>query len=127
MPVMDETDKDGGLARGALALTTAITNEVCKGAISLDQAQSVFRNVRLLAQDMESFAPKACAAEAADSFQTVSGAVVCHNFRAAQMEVRPFACGLSFLPTEARRALFGFCFAGLLPKWTIVRDLRHKQ
>ena len=110
--VIDETDKDLGLTRAAL--TTAIANEVRKGAISLERAQSVFRNARLPAQDMESFAPKARAAEAADSFQTVSEAVVCHKIRAGQMEVRPFACGLSFLP-------------GLLPKWTIVRDLRHKQ
>jgi hypothetical protein len=35
MPVIDESDEHGGLARAALALTTAIASEVRKGVISL--------------------------------------------------------------------------------------------
>ena len=75
---------------------------------------------------MGSFA-RAHAAEAADYFQRVLEALVCHKLEQGQMEGGPFACGLSFLPTETRRAPSGFCLADLLPKWTTLRDLRHKQ
>jgi hypothetical protein len=70
---------------------------------------------------------KAHAAEAADYFHRVLEALVCHKLEQGQMEVGPLACGLSFPPTETRRAPSGFCLVGLLSKWTTLRDLRRKQ
>src|SRR5689334_3877290 len=109
------------VARVALALTTAIANEVRKGAISLQKARTVFKTARWLVHDRDSFAENAGKAEAADSFLKIflkiSEAVVRHkSIRAGK--VRPFACGLSLLPTKARRALrqgfrgLGFCLSG---------------
>jgi hypothetical protein len=134
--MIDETDEHGALARAALALTTAIANEVRQGAKSLQQARSVFRNARSLVHDVESFAENARTAEAADSFLKISEAVVRHKSSRAG-KVRPFACGLSFLPTEARRALRQglegsvVAFPGLPSKGTAkgtnVRNLGHNQ
>jgi hypothetical protein len=126
MPVIDEIDKDGGLARAALSLTTATANEVRKGAISLQKARTVFKTARWLVHDRDSFAENAGTAEAADSFLKISDAVVHHkSIRAGK--VRPFACGLSLLPTKARRALRHglegsvFAFPGLPSKGTTKR------
>jgi hypothetical protein len=83
--MIDETDRHGGLAQAALALTTAIANEVCKRAISLEQARTVFKTARWLAHDLESFAENARKAEAADNFLTVSEAVVRHKFDQGQV------------------------------------------
>jgi hypothetical protein len=105
------------VARAALALTTAIANEVRKGAISLQKARTVFKTARWLVHDRDSFAENAGKAKAADSFLKISEAVVRHkSIRAGK--VRPLACGLSLLPTKARRALrqgfrgLGFCLSG---------------
>jgi PPE-repeat protein len=76
----DETDEHAGLARAALALTTAIASEVRNGAISLRQARTVFKTARWLVQDCDRFAENARTAEAADNFLTVSEAVVRHKF-----------------------------------------------
>jgi hypothetical protein len=126
MPVIDDINKDGGLARGALALTTAIANEVRKGAISLLKARTVFKTARWLVHDRDSLAENAGTAEAADSFLKISEAVVRHkSIRAGK--VRPFACGLSLLPTKARRALRQglegsvFAFPGLPSEGTTKR------
>ena len=83
--MIDETDRHGGLARAALALTTAIANEVRKRAISLEQAWTVFKIARWLAHDLESSAENARKAEAADNFLTVSEAVVRHKFDQGQV------------------------------------------
>ena len=74
MLMIDETDEHGGLARAALALTTAIANEVRKGAISLQKARTVFKTARWLVHDRDSFAENAGKAEAADSFLKISEA-----------------------------------------------------
>ena len=83
--MIDETDRHGGLARAALALTTAIANGVRKCAISLEQARTVFKTARRLVHDLESFAENARMAEAADNFLTVSEAVVRHKFEQGQV------------------------------------------
>ena len=79
MPMTDDTDRDRGLARAALALTTAIANEVRKGAISLEQAKTVFKTARWLVHDVESFPENDRTAQTADSFLTVSEAVARHK------------------------------------------------
>jgi hypothetical protein len=84
MLMIDETDEHGGLARAALALTTAIANEVRKGAISLQQARTVFKTARWLVHDSDSFVENARTAEAADNFLTVSEAVMRHKFEQGQ-------------------------------------------
>jgi hypothetical protein len=85
MLVIDETDEHGGLARAALALTTAIANEVRKGAISLQQARTVFKTARWLVHDRDSFAENARTAEAADNFLTVSEAVIRNKYEQGQV------------------------------------------
>jgi hypothetical protein len=53
--MIDETDTKMVDWRGGFALTTTIENEVGKGAtFRANRLGSVFRNTRLLAQDMES-------------------------------------------------------------------------
>jgi hypothetical protein len=92
MPMIDETDRHGGLARAALALTTAIANEVRKRAISHEPARTVFKTARWLAHDLESFAENARTAEAADNFLTVSEAVVRHKFDQGEVRHLSAAC-----------------------------------
>lgn len=124
--MIDEIDKDGGLARAALALTTAIANEVREDAISLQMARTVFKTARWLVHDRGSFAENAGTAEAADRFLKMSEAVVRHK-SIRPGKARAFACGLSLLPTKARRALRQglegsfFAFPGLPSKGTTKR------
>ncbi len=66
--MIDETDEHGGLARAALALTTAIASEVRNGAISLRQARTVFKTARWLVQDCDSFAENARTARQPTTF-----------------------------------------------------------
>jgi hypothetical protein len=66
--MIDETDEHSGLARAALALTTAIASEVRNGAISLRQARTVFKTAGWLVQDCDSFAENARTARQSTTF-----------------------------------------------------------
>jgi hypothetical protein len=71
MPMIDEADPHGGLARAALALTTAIIAEVCRGRLTMEQARNIFRCARFLVRDPESFAANPRAAEAASNMLSI--------------------------------------------------------
>ena len=89
MWMIDEADPQGGLARVALAVTTAIIAEVRRSRLTTEQARNIFRSTRFLVRDPESFAPNPRAAEEAGNMLSISQAM-------AELQApRPLPCATS--------------------------------
>jgi hypothetical protein len=123
------------LARAALHTYDSHCERGHQGAISLQQARTVFKTARWLVHDRDRFAAKRLDGGGRRQFSKDIEGSGAHT--AGADEVRSFTCGLLFLPTEARRALRqeleGSVVAVLgLPskgttKGTNARNLGHKK
>jgi hypothetical protein len=75
MPMIDDADPHGGLARAALALATAIIAEVRRSRLTAEQVRTIFQYARFLVGDPESFAANPQTAEAAGNMLSISQAL----------------------------------------------------